>query len=209
MHDIDRALFETEEEGETFEGEFADNRELALAGELLEVTNEEELDQFLGKLLSGAVKAGRSFLASDAGKAVGGLLKSAAKTALPQVGQALGNYLVPGAGGAAGQRAGAFVGKTLGLEVEGMTAEDRQFETARGFVRFADEMARTAVAAPPTVPAAVAASRAATIAASRHLPGLVPVVQRLRPPGAGQGGPRRPRSGRWVRRGSSIVILNA
>jgi hypothetical protein len=206
MHDIDRALFEFE--GEAPEGEFSDNRELALAGELLEINSEDELDQFLGKLVSSAVSAGRAFVKSDAGRAVGGLLKTAAKKALPQIGQAVGDYFVPGAGGAAGAKAGAFVGKALGLELEGLSGEDRQFEVSRAFVRFADEVARSAAAAPRSVPPAVAASRAASTAAAHHLPGLVPAVQRMRPPG-GPPTPGRPRSGRWVRRGSSIVLLNA
>jgi hypothetical protein len=207
MHDIDRALFEFEAEGQTAEGGFSDNRELALAGELLEIDSEEELDQFLGKLVSGAVRAGRAFMKSDAGRAVGGLLKTAAKKALPQIGQAVGDYFVPGAGGAAGAKAGAFVGKALGLELEGLSGEDRQFEVSRAFVRFADEVARSAAAAPPSVPPAVAASRAASVAAARHLPGLAPVVKHMRPPGGPPTTGRR--SGRWVRRGSSIVLFNA
>jgi hypothetical protein len=208
MHDIDRALFEFEAEGETSEAEFSDNRELKLAGELLEISSEDELDQFLGDLVSGAVRAGQAFLKSDAGRAVGGLLKTAAKTALPQIGQAVGDYFVPGAGGAAGAKAGASVGKALGLELEGLSGEDRQFEASRAFVRFADEVARSAAAAPRSVPPAVAASRAASAAAARHLPGLAPVVQNMRPPG-GPPASGRPRSGRWVRRGSSIVLLDA
>jgi hypothetical protein len=208
MHDIDRALFEFEAEQQNAEGGFSDNRELALAGELLEINSEEELDQFLGKLLSGAVRAGRAFVQSDAGRAVGGLLKTAAKKALPQIGQAVGDYFVPGAGGAAGAKAGAFVGQALGLELEGLSGEDRQFEVSRAFVRFADEVARSAAAAPRSVPPAVVASQAASAAAARHLPGLAPVVQRMQPPGGPPTG-GRPRSGRWVRRGSSIVLFNA
>ncbi len=215
MHDIDRALFETEQEEGEYEGEASDSRELALAGELLEITNEEELDRFLGRLVGGAVKAGRAFLSSDAGRAVGGVLKSAAKQALPQIGRAVGGYIAPG-GGDVGAALGSYAGKALGLELEGLSHEDREYEVSRAFVRFANEVARTTAAAPPSVPAAVAASRAATIAATRHLPGLVPVVQRLRPPGVLAGPPsasfgpprRRASSGRWVRRDASSIVVH-
>src|SRR5688572_14599842 len=57
--------------------------ESELAQELLEITNEAELEQFLGKLVSSAVKGVGSFMKSGAGRALGGVLKSVAKTALP------------------------------------------------------------------------------------------------------------------------------
>ena len=112
MHDIDRALFEQQEwsgetgyeagsqetgyetgsqetgyetEFETYEmfGESADSRETALAAELLEISNEAELDRFLGSFLSKAVSAVKNFASSDIGKAVGGVIKGVAKQALP------------------------------------------------------------------------------------------------------------------------------
>ena len=209
MHDIDRALFEYEQdEGDSgeFETEADDSRELQLAGELLELSDEGELDQFLGKLVSGAVSAGRSFLRSDVGKAVTGVVRNAAKQALPQIGQALGNYVAPGVGGQIGSRLGSFVGDKLGLELEGLSAEDREFEVARAFVRFAEETARTAATAPPSVPATAAARRAAVLAAQRQLPGLVPVVQR---PGQGRvpGQGRRRGQAQWYRQENGVVVV--
>src|SRR3954464_11318450 len=100
MHDIDRALFEGQDEGtwgevmdegpgysyedeqSPFQGEDAgegagglwgeaDNQEtdeLALAAELLEITDEDELDQFLGDLARKAVSAARDFAGSAAGQ---------------------------------------------------------------------------------------------------------------------------------------------
>ena len=216
MHDIDRAMLEAEAEAEAEYGTFgeaesyewhesgqqAESQEVALATELLEVTTEAELDRFLGKLLSGAVTAARGFAQSDTGRAVGGILKSAAKQALPQLGQAVGDALgAAGGGQRAGQRSGSK--QELGLETEGLSAEDREYETARAFVRFANETAQRATRAGATAPPAVAAQRAAVAAAQRHLPGLVRA-------GAGPGaGPGRPAQGRWVRRGNRIVILDA
>ncbi|SLK13657.1 hypothetical protein [Arthrobacter sp. P2b] len=232
MHDIDRALFEgqdegtwgevmDEESGYSFEGEQSpfqaedsyendemwgetdgETDELALAAELLAVTDEGELDQFLGSLARRAVSAAKDFAGSSAGKAVGNILKSAARKALPQLGQAVGNYIVPGAGGQAGQRVGQWLGTKFesGLQLEGLSAEDRDLETARAFVRFATSTAQRAAAMPKSVPAPLAAQKAATAAARQHLPGL------LKSPGK-SGSPAE--SGRWIRRGRNIVILNA
>src|SRR4051794_35354352 len=173
MHDIDRALFEQQEwpgetgyetgyetgsqetgyetEFETHEvfGESADSRETALAAELLEVTNEAELDRFLGDFLGKAVSAVKNFASSDIGKAVGGVIKGVAKQALPQLGQIAGDLIAPGAGGAIGAKAGNWLGSRLelGLELEGLSAEDREFETAKAVVRFGEEAAQRAAQA--------------------------------------------------------------
>jgi hypothetical protein len=194
----DREVFETY--GEVV-GE-GTSQEIALASELLEITTEDELDRFLGSVLRSAVSGVSKFARSDAGKALGGILKSAARKALPQIGKAVGDYIAPGSGGAVGQRIGGWLGSQfeLGLQTEGLSAEDREYQTARTFVRFANDAARRAAQTPTSVPPAVAAQRAAVSAAQRYLPGLV------RPPG---GGSHRRASGRWVRRGNNIIILGA
>lgn len=210
MHDIDRALFESEAFGEAEQNEYQEygetsESELALASELLEITTEAELDRFLGKLVSGAISAVRGFAGSDAGRAVGGVLKSAAKQALPQLGRVVGDAVSPGRGGGIGQRAGQWAAGRLelGLQTEGLSAEDEEYEVARAFVRFADETARRAAQAPPTMPPQVAAQRAAVAAAQRHLPGLVGAQ------GAAGGGGSRGTEGRWIRRGNRIIVLDA
>lgn len=240
MHDIDRTLFEGQEEAGTW-GEVSDEQygsssagqgyempadeasyyedggptgelwgeadaqetdEVTLAAELLAVTDEQELEQFLGNLVKSAVSAGRAFLASDAGKAVGKVLKDSARKALPQLGQAVGDYISPGAGGQAGRQVGKWLGTRFesGLHLEGLSPEDRELETARAFVRFARSTAERAAATPKGVPAPVAAQKAAGAAARQHLPGLLK-------PSAGPGTPAA--GGRWVRRGRNIVILGA
>jgi hypothetical protein len=107
MHDIDRTLMEYESgtngyEGE-YEGEFDDayeyefegvyeeydepevfneEEEMDLAAELLSVTDDEELDQFLGKLIKKGFSKVRKFAKSSTGRALGGLLKGVAKKSL-------------------------------------------------------------------------------------------------------------------------------
>lgn len=240
MHDIDRTLFEGQEEGNTW-GEVTDEQygfeqegqayeapgeeasfyedavsteglwgeadaqetdEVTLAAELLAVSNEQELDQFLGNLVKSAVSAGRAFITSDAGKAVGNILKSSARRALPQLGQAVGDYIAPGAGGQIGRQAGKWLGTKFesGLQLEGLSPEDRELQTARAFVRFAKSTAERAASTPKAVPAPVAAQKAASAAARQHLPGLLKPPSQSSTPTAG---------GRWVRRGRNIVILGA
>lgn len=216
MHDIDRAMFETEsgfefESNESF-GEVGNEayesnelNELQSASELLGVNSEQELEQFLGDLVRSAASAVGGFANSAAGRAVGGVLKTAAKQVLPQVGQILGDAVVPGIGGQMGQRAGQWLGGRF--EMEGLSAEDREFETARAFVRFANETARTAATAAPGAPATQVAQAAAITAARTTLPALVPALQR---PGPGGTRPSTAAtSGRWVRHGRHIVLLRA
>ena len=75
-----------------------------------------------------------------AGQAVGNILKSSARRALPQLGQAVGDYFVPGTGGQAGRQVGKWLGSKFetGLQLEGLSAEDRELETARAFVPLRD-----------------------------------------------------------------------
>lgn len=204
MHDIDRVLFEMEqgENGGDREGPLQETYELEMASELLEVTNEAELDRFLGNVIKKAVGGRRSSSGSDVGEAVGGLLKGVAKQALPRLGRAVGEDIAPGVGGNIGAKLGRFVGGQLGLELEGLSQEDRELEAARAFANFANETASTAVAAPPNVSPTAAATAAATGAARTHLPGLVPVIKALSPPGQSQQPRRdRPQSGQWERWG--------
>ena len=69
---------------------------MELAQELLEITNEAELEEFLGKLVRRVARGASAFMRSGVGKAVGGVLRNVAKTALPMVGSALGSFVAPG-----------------------------------------------------------------------------------------------------------------
>jgi hypothetical protein len=60
----------------------------------------------------------------------------------------------------------------FGAELEGLSPEDREFEGARRFVRFAEEMARAAVSAALNAGPAAAAELAERFAAHRLAPGL-------------------------------------
>ena len=170
MHDIDRIRLETQSETGMFEagpfeaeqfefaqaetpygetGEvFGETEQMELASELLEITSEAELDRFLGDLIGRAGQAIGKFVKSPEGQAIGGILKGAAKQVLPGIGSAVGGYF----GGATGAKLGGDVasaaGRAFGLELEGLSSEDREFEVARRYVSFAGEAVKNLASAP-------------------------------------------------------------
>jgi uncharacterized protein (DUF697 family) len=185
---------------------------MELAAELLEVSSEEELEQFLGKLFRGVGRMVGKVVRSPIGGALGGILKGVAKKALPMVGGALGSMVAPGIGTAIGSSLGSAAGRMFGLELEGMSGEDQEFEVARRYVRFATEATKQAAMAPSTVPPQVAAQQAINAAAKKYAPGLiapVPATGSVSAPGAGGFRQRRARTGRWVRQGRNVVLIGA
>ena len=79
---------------------FSESQEMELAAELLDVRNEQELDHFLGNLISKVGGALKSVVKGPIGQALGGVLKKVAKTVLPIAGSALGTFIGGPAGGA-------------------------------------------------------------------------------------------------------------
>lgn len=233
MHDIDRTQMEYSPELSSFEGEydeFAEQEwsgedegegegygetygetvlneadETELASELLEVTNEAELDQFLGKLLRRAARSVGSAVRSPIGQAVGGVLKGVAKKALPLAGGALGGAIGGPLGAKIGSGLATAAGSALGLEGETLEQEDREFEGAKTFVRLGADTVKQAAATPPGADPRAAAQNAAIAAASKHAPGLLGGAAGATRPGA-MFAPGRGRGGRWLRRGTKIML---
>lgn len=214
-HDIDRTQLEAgaygsefgeataigEEETEAGLGEspLSEAQEIELASEFLETSNEAELEQFLGNVFKTVGSTVGRFVRSDTGRALGGILKDAARQALPIVGGAVGQWISPRGGRAAGADIATQAGRLFGLELEGLSSEDREFEVARQFVRFASTAAKQATVAPPAVPPQAAAQKAVAAAARVYAPGLLSRLQ-------GRSTRLWPHSGRWVRRGRTIVL---
>lgn len=195
--------FEYEEEfassGEVFnEGEL-----LELTAELLEINNEEELNYFLGKLVKRAAGAIGKVARSPIGQALGGVLKTVAKKALPIAGGALGGFVGGPLGAKIGSSLAGYAGSALGLEAELLNQEDREFEGAKQFVRIAGDTVKNALAAPGNTNPQIAAQNAVVQSTKVLAPGLL---------SASSASPRRSQSsgtsGRWVRRGRNIVLLN-
>lgn len=191
-------------------GVFSEMQEMELATELLSVRNEAEMEQFLGDLIGKAGKAIGGFIKSPVGQALGGVLKSAAKVALPIAGGALGTFVGGPVGTALGSSLGSMASNALGLELEGLSNEDREFETAKQFVKFAGETVKNALQAPPHLDPVLVARAAASEAARDHAPGLADVDLG---PGSDQGRHHRHHRhrhhGYWVREGDKIVLYGA
>lgn len=210
--------FEFTAEAETREV-FSEAEQYELAAELLAAQNEQEFDQFLGSLLKRAGRVVGSVVKSPALQRVGGMLKGVAKQALPAAGSLLGRVAggalgtaaagIPGVGpviapwaASIGQQAGGALGGMGGrwladrLEFESMSEEELEFEAARQFVRVAGEAVKNLSAAPQAADPTAAARTALDGALDRYAPAF-------RQPGRGGA------SGRWVRRGSRIIIYGA
>jgi hypothetical protein len=181
---------------------FSETEENELAMELLSVSNEAELDQFLGKVFSSAWR-GIKKVGAAVGKVaapLAGALRGVAKAALPLVGGALGSFIpIPGVGTMVGSALGGMLSKALELEFEGVEREQQAFERAVRFVRIAasaaqhvaQDAALGALAAPGQDPGPVV--RAALERALRsHVPGLAQVP--------------RPLTGRWRQRRATFVL---
>jgi hypothetical protein len=137
---------EAEQEGET--GEVFNEADVAeLASRLLDVSNEAEFDRLLGGMISHASQQVGGELRAPLGKALGGLLKSLAKQALPPTRTALG-------GGASPQA------HMLGMELEGLDEVEAEFQCTKQFVRLAGETVRNALESEPLgIPASLKDTR--------------------------------------------------
>ncbi len=245
MHDLDRTTLEFGQEfggGSGYEmeqyefgqgewtgeggGLLSEADEMELANELLSVSNEQELDQFLGSFLKKAASVAGNIIKSPVGQAVGGVLKGVAKKALPLAGGAIGGYFGGPLGAKIGSGLASAAGGALGLEAEGeMSGEDREFEGAKTFVKIAADTVNRAAQAKGGDPRQIAQA-AATAAAKQFAPGLLSQGQGQ---GQGQGrggqgmggaqggqssgqnrgggyGGRGASSGRWMRQGRKIVL---
>ena len=207
--------FELEASGETFE---LSQEEEQLAGELLEVSNEQELSHFLGGLMRKAVGAASGLLKSPAGQGVGRYLLDLGKKPLPglaaQAGAALGGKLgAPGArlGAQAGQWAGtqatnwlaANAQRAFGLELEALSPENQELEIARSFVRFATDVTRRAhhtLRRNPGLRLGALGRQVLSASALTYAPGLLQ--------GPLSEAPRRAQSGSWVRQGGTLVLYD-
>lgn len=189
------------------EGEMGDSMEMEIAGELLTVTSDQELDQFLGKLARRAGRAVVSFAKSPAGNMIKGALKNVAKKALPIAGKAIGTYFGGSAGGAIGGKLGTMATRLFELELEGLSPEDQEFEVSKAYVRFANDALRkgaTAAKRNPNANPQQIVRTALRQSASQHAPGLLNNSAGRR--GRQNGSLGRARKGTWVRKGRAVIL---
>lgn len=137
-----------------------------LAAQLLDVTNEGELERFLGRLVESVARRAGGRVPVATRRALMAVLRRTAERTLPTVTAALGDPLPPAG---VDRSAADAAARVYGLELEGMSAEDRDYEIARQFLRFARAVVARAARAP------AAGVDAAVASASREFaPGLLP-----------------------------------
>jgi hypothetical protein len=216
MHDLDIG---GSGELETYEGQaeleeerygqesLSEADETELAGELLSVGSEAELEQFLGDFVKSVGRAVGRVAKIPIPPALTNALKGVAKQALPQLGSAIGGMF----GGATGSKVGGTLasqaGKMFGLELEGLSSEDREFEVARHFIRFATDATKRFLTKGASANPMSAARSALMTAAKRHAPGLISVLRQ--PSGHAQEAEAETgaHSGRWMRRGTKLILF--
>jgi peptidoglycan hydrolase-like protein with peptidoglycan-binding domain len=182
-------------------------QEFGQAAELLSVTNEQELEQFIGDLISDFAKTARGYAGSPAAQTMGGILKSTARQVLPILSRVLqGDGSVLDGTGTGGPLLGGD--NVFGQELGEMGEGEGEFETAKRYVKFARHALKRATEVDPSLPPAEQAKTAVVEAAKQYAPGLTEAAQAIvtgaEP--AMQPQPHHRRSGEWVRKGRNIVL---
>ena len=199
-------VFEHESEGGFGESELSEEEEVELALELLTVSSEAELDQFLGKLFKGAWKGIKKVgsVVGKIAKPLGGVLRAVAKKALPLVGGALGSFIpIPGVGTAVGSALGGAISKAL------------EAETGRTELRGSRARNRAALRPHRDAPRRDRRHRHRRTWTARPPPRRRWPRRRAGFCRASSSTPRRARAGagaqqgRWIRRGRQVVLLGA
>lgn len=189
--------------GETYgemysESPFSEAEEMELAAELLAVSNEAELEQLLGEMIQ--KKGGRGKFGRILGGILKGAAKKVLPMVGNLIAPGIGGAIGTGLAGFLDRKRGAGRSRQVepaqdepdqnaasgmddqqiaeaeyvfGLELEGLSHEDQEFEIARQFVKFAGAAAENAAELAPTMPPAQAAQQAAVTAAKQHAPGLL------------------------------------
>lgn len=178
MHDFDRTQVGFSPELESFEYEFGEtelgeNEVMELAGELLELSSEQEFENFLGDLINKAGSAIANFAGTPAGQALGGMLKSAAKKILPAAGQAIGGYFGGSTGSQIGGQLATAASNLFEAESSEYENEEREWEAASNLVKIATDAARNLAQAAPRGNPVAAARHAVMEAAQKHAPHLL------------------------------------
>jgi hypothetical protein len=143
-------------------------RDVEQAAALLDVVNDGELDALLHDAIDDPRHLAGRALPAARRHHLHTILKRAAERTVPTL-----SLFVDGGGREpAAASPVQTAARVYGLELEGLSAEDRDFEIARQFVRFAGEAIARAIEAPTWLPHPAAVHAAVAEAARAHAPGL-------------------------------------
>ncbi|MBI5021990.1 MAG: hypothetical protein HZB59_11195 [Ignavibacteriales bacterium] len=169
------------QEATTYESPLSEEEIMELATEFLEITNEGELDRFLGRFIRRVGRTLGRVVRSPIGRAIGSFLKPIARAALPLAGRAIGGFFGGPVGSMVGGQLSNMAGQALGLELSGMSGEDRDFEVGKRVTRVLGIAAKRALQAPPRVNPINAARSAINQTLSQFAPGLLNVAAQMNP----------------------------
>ena len=143
-------------------------QEMAFAAEMLELRDERGLEALVGRVVAQVAQGmGRSRVSTPA-EAIRRLLTSVLKQSMPRAPAARSRAIIAPI---FGDRLATIPEHSLGLQLEGLSEEDRRFETARQLVRFVAGAAKRGLA-PSQLEPGNRARAAAFAAARRHAPGM-------------------------------------
>ena len=224
----DETSLETGFDGsENFEGEFLDaedfeyessefdedggqDQEFELASELLEIEDDNDMDNFFAEIIMNEEgrrsrrrrrRRRRRRMFRRFAKRLGRGIRKVAKKLLPIAGRVVGTKFGGPAGGALGSKVGSGAGQILGLEIEGLSPEDQDFEVARRIVQMATNVGHVADEIPDGIDDYEAAEIALHKTLEKFAPGFTKNSGRRLPVTSAQ------RSGRWIRKDGNIILM--
>lgn len=180
----------------------SEEEESEMAYELLAINDEQEMDEFLGRLIKRATRGIRKVARRLPFRQIKKGLRRAAKFALPKAGRLVGTYFGGPLGGRIGKRVGRFASNMFEIELEGLSPEDQEFEIAKRYVRFGSAAARNTAKNARRMNAVQATRQGFKRAARAHAPGLLKMPTSR----ASRLGSIAGASGRWFRKGNKIII---
>jgi hypothetical protein len=167
--------------------------EMAFGADLLEVRDRTGLEALLADLVARVGAPGRAVFDTPLGRTLVAVLGRAAQPLFPLVAGPVANAFDPLRGADLKTRAA----RLFGLELEGLSPEDKEFELARHFIRFAADAIGNATEAGAGGDPHARVQAALMQAARRHAPGLLCHAADTAAHG-----------GRWQRQGNRIIVLN-
>ena len=160
---------------------------MTFGADLLDLPDGAPLGAFLRKLVASIAAADRVPVGAALGKALVAVLEPVARSIMP--------IRRSGTGGADLK---TMASRVFGMELEGLSPEDKEYEVAQQFIRLAADTIRNASAAAHTgAPSVVTAVAAFRQAARRYAPGLLKSKAQ-----------HAPTSGRWHREAGHIIVLH-
>jgi hypothetical protein len=171
--------------------------ELEFGADLLEISNERDLGNFFADVVAKVSGKGSRILRSPIGKTLVNTLKYAARPVLPIRSNATSGPTINALGVTSANDLKLKAARIFGIELEGLSPEDKEFEVAQQFIRFAIDTIKRATETEINVDPQRSIENALAQAARRHAPGLL-----------AHGAQNLSANGRWVRQGSRIIVMN-